>query len=239
MPKGFISVFQKCLEEEVQKSAELQAFVGQMEAAKHLFLFQSVFVPLAREVKESVQDMLWFVGGSVCLADQAAKEAGERLWRMSSEAAAFPVVQVGRLLHRGVLKIGRVLCKGKEYRHPIDIHPWIKGGQKGSSACTYGTMRSFIPAVIASAKYTDLIKQYSPYAWRHLNTGYSTGELLGVHGVSIKQGAQPQVSFQSDMYNEARDRVFKAQSKWTLDKVQDSDEAGYRIHKADIAEILE
>lgn len=239
--RGFIAVFQKCFNEEIQRSAELQQLVGRLGAVANLFLFRRVVGPLASAVQANLRDGGRLVSGGVCLADDQLRQLGSGGWRLASRVVAAPVAGAGHLLHRGVLALGRAVWPGSEYRYPLAVHGWGQVGRAVATrgGCSRADLHQFIPAVIAGAKYRDLAQAYSPHAWRHLTTGYGTGELLAVRQLQInRRSAQPQITFTADMYHEPQDRVFTTQNTWTLSREPDGDQFRYQIHKAEITELL-
>lgn len=240
-----MSVFRKYLRKEVEKSADLQIALERLLKIADSFVFKKTVFPFAKLIKDTSEDLAYLANGSAGVLSDALEESGRAAFTRANDLLRLPFSAAGAALHAGILKLGRKITPGKEYEPGIKVHPWAEGPEDARippsarlqrAKCTKSEMQKYVPSVISGSKYQELAQRYSPHSWQDLQAAYSKGELLGVNSVQIKGRERPRVSFQTDMYRENEDRVFKMANTWTLSP--ETGTAGYKIHKIESAEIL-
>lgn len=247
MTQGFVAVLRKHLRAEIANTP------GAAEALRNVRIFWSTFPAqrFLRPVSSAVLSLSLNTGravlGAASIAEAEIKRQKQNLLSCTARALFLPFSGAGIVLHAAALGVGRVFTPGKQYSSPIRAHPWSRAAEpqtttgrskeRKEKAPDQETLRAYAQAVLASAKYEDLLSTYSPHHWPHLKTAYAGKELLGIRpGITFEGPPKNTVVFTSDMYNEQEDAVTTLRSKWKLRSTGAN--GGYKVHASEIAPVI-
>ncbi|KAI5186909.1 hypothetical protein NEHOM01_1793 [Nematocida homosporus] len=214
---GFLALFHKHFQMELSASPELQTALSRINWLRHFWGVRRVVEPSLLAAGGAVLDTVHLAVGSASLLTDLLQRSSQRAWEGASGLAYYPISRVGQLVHWSLLRTGRQIWTGQPYRSPLHLHPWLRDNQTHSASLPQLTS-TYVPAVLSSAKYEDLLQRYSPEAWRTLKTTYSVGELLAIRSLIFPNSKQshPKISFIADLYNESKDQILSLKSTWTL-----------------------
>lgn len=257
MSQGFVTVLRKHIRAEITNTPGTANALRSFRVFWNTIPAQKLLGPVASAVLS-----LSFSAGRAALitasiADAEIKQQKQNLFSCAAKVLFMPFSGAGIAMHRVVLGIGRAFTPGMQYSYPIRMHAWARSSeyqntshQNTSQQNTTGsnriqrekapaqqTLREYAQAVLASAKYEDLLSMYSPHHWPHLKTAYAGKELLRIHqGIAFQGPPKNTLVFTSDMYNEQEDTVTRLHNKWKLRSTGSN--GAYKIHTAEVAPII-